>query len=89
MFEPEVFRKQIYCVEESSCDNFGTFRRPPQCFGAHTVIWRPENCSPLVTAATPLIYMNWTDSYSRVEAERDFCDESVVIVTLRDKVRSG
>jgi len=26
--EPEVFRKQIYCDEESTCDIVGTFRRP-------------------------------------------------------------
>jgi len=28
MFEAELFRKQIYCIEESSCDIVGTFRRP-------------------------------------------------------------
>jgi len=28
MFEPEVFQKQMYCVEESTCDIVGTFRRP-------------------------------------------------------------
>ena len=37
----------MYCVEESTCDNVGTFRRPPQSFGAPTVIWRPENYAPL------------------------------------------
>jgi len=26
MFEPEVFRKQIYCIEESTRDNIATFR---------------------------------------------------------------
>jgi len=70
VFEPEVFRKQMYCVEESTCDNVGTFRRSPQSFGAPTVIWRQGNCSPLVSpryAAAPLIYMNWIDSHSRVE----------------------
>jgi len=36
MFELEVFRKQIYCIEESTCDIFGGFRRP-------------GNCAPLVT----------------------------------------
>jgi len=30
MFEPEVFRKQMNCMEESTCDIVGTFRRPPQ-----------------------------------------------------------
>jgi len=27
MFEPEVFRKQMYCIEEITCDIIGTFRR--------------------------------------------------------------
>jgi len=46
MPEPEVFQKQMYCVEESTFDIVGTFRRP-------TVIWyplvirRPGNCAPL------------------------------------------
>jgi len=30
MFEPEVFRKQMYCFEESTCDIVGTFSRSPQ-----------------------------------------------------------
>jgi len=54
MFEPEVFRKQIYCIEESTCDIVGTFRSlpqsfgaPPQWFGASIVIRRPGNCDPL------------------------------------------
>jgi len=70
MFEPEVFRKQMYCVEESTCDNTGIFRRPRQSFGAPTVIWRLGNCAPLVPpryVEAPLIYMKWIDSHSRVE----------------------
>ena len=27
MLKPELFRKQIYCIEESNYDIFGTFRR--------------------------------------------------------------
>jgi len=27
MFEPEVFREQIYCIEESVCDIVGTLWR--------------------------------------------------------------
>jgi len=46
MFEPEVFRKQIYGIKESSCNIFGTFRRPLQWFGAPIVIRRPGNCAP-------------------------------------------
>jgi len=36
-FEPEVFRKQMYCVEESTCDIVGTSRSdsaPPKWFDA-------------------------------------------------------
>jgi len=28
MFEPEVFRKQVYCAEESTYDIVGAFPRP-------------------------------------------------------------
>jgi len=28
MFEPEAFRKQMYCIEESTCEIVGTFWRP-------------------------------------------------------------
>jgi len=31
MFKPKVFRKQIYCIEESICDIVRTFRRPGNC----------------------------------------------------------
>jgi len=34
MFEPEVFRKQIFGTEESTCDIVETFRRPLQLVGA-------------------------------------------------------
>jgi len=44
MFEPEVFQKESYCVEESTCDIVGTFR-PTQRFGVRTIV--PP--SPLVT----------------------------------------
>jgi len=43
MFEPEVFRKQMQCIEESTCDNVGTFRRLPQWFGARGLC---PSCSP-------------------------------------------
>jgi len=47
MFEAEVFRKQIYCIEESTCDNFGMFWLSRQSFGAPAVIRRPHNDSAL------------------------------------------
>jgi len=34
MFEPEVFRKQMRCVEGSACDIDGIFRPRRQWFGA-------------------------------------------------------
>ena len=32
MFEPEVFQEQLCCIEESTCDVVGTFRRPGYCY---------------------------------------------------------
>jgi len=29
-FEIGIFRKQMYFIEESTCDIVGTFQRPPQ-----------------------------------------------------------
>jgi len=46
MFEPEVFRKQIYCIEEST-DIVGTFRRPRSHSVPPVEIRRPGNCAPL------------------------------------------
>jgi len=34
MFETVVFQKQMYCIEESTCDIAGIFRLPLQLFGA-------------------------------------------------------
>jgi len=31
MFEPEVFQKQMYYNEKTTCDIVGTFRRPGNC----------------------------------------------------------
>jgi len=32
------FRRQMYCIEESTCDIDGTFQRPPQSFGARGIV---------------------------------------------------
>jgi len=45
MFESEVFRKQLSCIEESTCDIVGTFRRP-------------GNCPPLLALVTLLLPIN-------------------------------
>jgi len=46
MFEFEVFRKQMYCIEESTCDIVGSFWRPPQSFGARGIV--PPSLRPWV-----------------------------------------
>jgi len=47
MFETEVFRKQMYCIEESTCDIVETFRRSPQRFGAREIASRlPSSLRP-------------------------------------------
>jgi len=42
IFESKAFRKQLHCIEESSCDIVGTFR-------CSLVIRRPGHCPPPVT----------------------------------------
>jgi len=54
MFEHEVFRKEMYCIEEGTCDTVETFLCPPQWFGAPTGKWHPGKCAPLTTLVTPL-----------------------------------
>jgi len=61
MFEPEVFWKEIYCIEESAYKIVGTFWHPQQTFGTPTVIRHPhddlaprEFCSPWSPIITPL-----------------------------------
>jgi len=49
MLEPEVFRKQMYCIEESTCDIVGNFRRPLQWFGARGIV------NPLDPLVTPMV----------------------------------
>ena len=56
MFEPEVFRKQMYCIEERTCDTVGTFWRPSQSFGARGIVPR---CPPLVTPLIRRLMQKW------------------------------
>ena len=53
MFEFQVFRKQMYCIEENTCDIVWTFWCPRSHSTLHVVIRRPGNCSPLVTPLRP------------------------------------
>ena len=45
MFETEVFRKQMHCIEESTCDNVGTFWCPHSHSALPAVIWRTHSDS--------------------------------------------
>jgi len=47
VLEPEIFRKQMYCIEESICGIVGTLRRPRSDSA-------PGNCFPLSSLVTPL-----------------------------------
>jgi len=53
MFEP-AFRKQMYCIEESTCDFVGTFRRSTQSFGPLRGDSAPGNCALLPPLVMPL-----------------------------------
>jgi len=59
MLEPEVIRKQKYCIEESTCDIVETFGTSRSHSALPAVILRPlvtgrqGNCSPLVTPLPP------------------------------------
>jgi len=48
------FRKQICCIDESTCDIVRTFWRPPQWFGTPIVIQRLGSCAPLAPLVTTL-----------------------------------
>jgi len=46
MFEFDVFRKEMYCIEDSTCDIVGTFRRPGNCAPLS-----PPRYAPVLNAA--------------------------------------
>jgi len=47
IFEREVFLKQIYCIEESTCDIVGTFRAPGVIRARGIVLPLPRFVTPL------------------------------------------
>ena len=54
------FWKQMYCIEESTCDIVATFRRPPQSFVApRSYSASGELCPSCTPLVTPLIVSNW------------------------------
>ena len=64
MFGLEFFWKQIYCIEESTCDIVGTFRRPRSHSAPTAVIWCPHSDSapgelrPPCPLVTPLVALS-------------------------------
>ena len=56
MLETEIFWKQMYCNEESTCEIAGSFRRPPQWFSAPIVTRRPGNWAPLASPRYALVH---------------------------------
>jgi len=61
MFEHEIFRKQMYRNEKSTCDSVGIFWPTRSHSTPHAMIWRhiviqsPGNCPPLASFVTPLV----------------------------------
>ena len=53
MFEPDVFWKQMDCIEKSTCDIVGTFRRPGNC-----APFAPPRYAPLRNIVTVLATRN-------------------------------
>ena len=54
MFEFEVFRKKMCCIEESTCDIVWTFWRPRSHSAFPEVIWRLGNYAHLSSFVRPL-----------------------------------
>jgi len=55
MFETEVFREQMNCIEERTCDIVGTFRPPP------AVIWRRHSDSEEVKLPFTVFRANFSN----------------------------
>jgi len=54
LFEPEVFQKQMYCIEQSTCDIVGTFLVPTaQWFGAPILIHARGIVTPFLPSLRP------------------------------------
>jgi len=59
MFAPEAFRKQMYCIEESTCDIVRTFRHP----------YSDSAPGELLPLALPLLRPCVCDSGNSIELE--------------------
>jgi len=62
MFEPEVFRTQMYCIGESACDSVGTFWCPHNHSAPHAVFQHPRSdLAPVeLLSLPPLVMPHWT-----------------------------
>ena len=89
MFEFEVFRKQMHCIEESTCDIVGAFRRPGNCapfasryacdfdyyFSEHEYAkWKPLMSNPFIEDAIRA---------NLISAKIKICSKRVVILLCR------
>ena len=72
MLEPEVFRKQMHCIEECTCDIVGTFRRP--IMFRHPGNCAPPSLRPLPTAQRPETLQ--TNYSSEKKQNHDKCKQS-------------
>ena len=72
MFEADVFRKQMYCIEESRLlvTLLGLFGAPCNHSTSPAFIWRPRNCAPLPSRYVPA--MGVGRIFSRGGAAGDF-----------------
>ena len=57
IFEPEVFRNQMYCIEESTSDMVGTFRRPLYCYPLYLPMLRPLQLTDFLTLSSNLSHL--------------------------------
>ena len=55
MFEPEIFRKHMYCIEESTCE-WRLFGAPCCQSAPPAVIPRLGNCAPFPPRYAPVPY---------------------------------
>jgi len=62
MFEPEVFRKQMYCIEERFVALLGLFGRPGNCAPFASSVVAPLLASELINENSKL-YTNEKSSY--------------------------
>ena len=79
MFEPEASRKQMYCIEESTCDIVGTFRHPPLWFGDWGFVPPlPPLVTPLATS-TGFVFRNTARAFrSTLSPKQKFGDKEQI-----------